>query len=538
MKQAKGTPKNASSGAAERSTQDLRAAVSGPLARRLSPKYLEQHCILPLEIQDGTLVVAAGAPLDATTLDELAWTFESRVRVVEASSAEIHAAIMSAAGDGLANQAADLRGADVEVVAEEEEAFDDVRVLADQAPVIKLVNVMILEALKARASDLHLESTAEGLRVRHRIDGVLHDVSRPPRAYQAAVISRIKIMANLNIAERRLPQDGRIRLRLSEREVDLRVSTVPSMHGESVVLRILDRGTHVRSLTELGMPAHVFDGWSHLIRQPHGIILVTGPTGSGKTTTLYAGLASINEPGVKIITVEDPVEYQLEGITQIPINRKAGLSFANALRSILRHDPDVLMVGEMRDPETAEIAIQSALTGHVVFSTLHTNDAPGGLARLMDMGVEPYLVSATLEGILAQRLVRVVCPECSEPYTPTDDELEQIRVAEAVGGADSKSASEAAKQARAKRYRKLVRGQGCEVCAGTGYRGRTGIYELLPISDAIREAIARGASVGEVRAVAVNQGMRPLRTDGIAKVAQGVTTLEEVLRVTRDEAAA
>jgi general secretion pathway protein E len=522
----------------ERSTQDLRAAASGPLARRLSPKYLEQHSILPLEIRDGTLIVAAGGPLDPTTLDELGWTFESRVEVVEAPSAEIHAAIMSAAGDGLASQAADLRGADVEVVAEEEEAFDDVRALAHQAPVIKLVNVMILEALKARASDLHLESTAEGLRVRHRIDGVLHDVSRPPRAYQAAVISRIKIMANLNIAERRLPQDGRIRLRLSEREVDLRVSTVPSMHGESVVLRILDRGTHVRNLSELGMPAHVLEGWSRLIRLPHGIILVTGPTGSGKTTTLYAALSSINEPGFKIITVEDPVEYQLEGITQIPINRKAGLTFANALRSILRHDPDVLMVGEMRDPETAEIAIQSALTGHVVFSTLHTNDAPGGLARLMDMGVEPYLVSATLEGILAQRLVRLVCAECAEPYAPTDDELEQIRVTEAAGGKDSQASSESASRARVTRYRKLVRGRGCEACAGTGYRGRTGIYELLPISDAIRELIARGASIGEVRRVAINQGMRSLRADGFGKVAQGVTTLEEVLRVTRDEAVA
>ncbi len=536
MTQDKETPKSTVGGAAGRSTQDLRVAASGPLARRLSPKYLEQHSILPLEIRDGTLIVAAGAPLDPTTLDELSWTFESRVQVVEAPSAEIHAAIMSAAGDGLASQAADLRGADVEVVAEEEEAFDDVRALADQAPVIKLVNVMILEALKARASDLHLESTAEGLRVRHRIDGVLHDVSRPPRAYQAAAISRIKIMANLNIAERRLPQDGRIRLRLSEREVDLRVSTVPSMHGESVVLRILDRGTHVRDLTELGMPTHVLNGWSRLIRQPHGIILVTGPTGSGKTTTLYAALASINEPGVKIITVEDPVEYQLDGITQIPINRKAGLTFANALRSILRHDPDVLMVGEMRDPETAEIAIQSALTGHVVFSTLHTNDAPGGLARLMDMGVEPYLVSATLEGILAQRLVRVVCSECANPYEPTAEEQEQIAASE--GAAEPSTTSKATSRARVKRYRKLVRGGGCDACAGTGYRGRTGIYELLPISDAIRELIARGAPIAEVRAVATAEGMRALRADGIAKVTQGLTTLEEVLRVTRDEAAA
>jgi general secretion pathway protein E len=487
-------------GDSSRLTRDLRAAASGPLARRLSPRYLEQHCILPLELDDGgTLIVAAGQPLDPTTIDELCWTFERRVKLVEAPAAEIHTAIMSASGDSLA-ATEDLRGADVEVVTDEEEsAFDDVRALATQAPVIKLVNVLILEALKSRASDLHLESTPEGLRVRHRIDGVLHDVSRPPRVYQAAVISRIKIMANLNIAERRLPQDGRIRLRLSEREVDLRVSTVPSIHGEGVVLRILDRGTRVLDLGELGMSETVLAGWDKLIRRPHGIILVTGPTGSGKTTTLYAGLSSINQ-------------------TQIPVNRKAGLSFANALRSILRHDPDVLMVGEMRDPETAEIAIQSALTGHLVFSTLHTNDAPGGLTRLIDMGVEPYLVSATLEGILAQRLVRMVCEECAEDHLATRDELERL------GGEGRDLVSG-----------KFRRGRGCDACAGTGYRGRTGIYELMPMSEAIRELLVQGASVDKIRSVARQQGMQPLRSDGYARAAAGLTTLEEVLRVSRDE---
>ena len=508
-------------GESPRLTQDLRKAASGSLARRLSPKYLEQHGILPLDlVAHGALIVAAGQPLDPTTIDELCWTYERRVTLVEAPAAEIHAAIMSAAEES-GNAAADLRGTDVEVLSEEEEsAFDDVRALATQAPVIKLVNVLILEALKARASDLHLESTANGLRVRHRIDGVLHDVSRPPRAYQAAVISRIKIMANLNIAERRLPQDGRIRLRLSEREVDLRVSTVPSIHGEGVVLRILDRGTRVLSLSELGMSEGVVDIWGRLIRRPHGIILVTAPTGSGKTTTLYAGLSSINQPDLKIITIEDPVEYQLEGITQIPVNRKAGLSFANALRSILRHDPDVLMVGEMRDPETAEIAIQSALTGHMVFSTLHTNDAAGGITRLVDMGVEPYLVSATLEGILAQRLVRVVCDDCAEPYDPPADELKR------VGG-----------ELKGKQRPKFRRGSGCEACSGTGYRGRSGIYELMPMSEKIREQLVHGASLDEIRATTRREGMQPLRADGYAKAAAGLTTLEEVLRVTRDEVA-
>jgi type II secretion system protein E len=501
-------------------TRDLRAAVAGPLARRLSPKYLAEHCLLPLEESGGAVVIAAGAPLDPSTLDELAWTYDRPVKLVEAPEAEIQAAIMSTAGSGSGLDVAALQGSEVEVVAEEEDAFDDVRALAAQAPVIKLVNVMILEALKARASDLHLESTPDGLRVRHRIDGVLHDVSRPPKTYQAAAISRLKIMANLNIAERRLPQDGRIRLRLSEREVDLRVSTVPSIHGESVVLRILDRGSRVLDLGELGMPKSVLESWRRIIARPHGIILVTGPTGSGKTTTLYAALDSINQPGVKIITIEDPVEYQLEGITQIPINRKAGLSFANALRSILRHDPDVLMVGEMRDPETAEIAIQSALTGHMVFSTLHTNDAAGGLARLVDMGVEPYLASATLEGILAQRLVRVVCEECAEPYQPPADELARA----GVTGKDAKGSE-------------FRRGHGCDACAGTGYRGRTGIYELMPMSDALRELVVSGAPLDRIRSVADAEGMSSLRADGYAKAARGVTTLEEVLRVTRDEVA-
>lgn len=505
-----------------RLARDLRSAAAGSLARRVSPKYLEEHCLLPLEVDEhGVLLIAAGIELDPTTVDELCWIYERPVRLIETPAAEIHAAIMSAASDG-SDGAADMRGAHVEIVSEVEEgAFDDIRALADQAPVIQLVNTMILEGLKARASDLHLESTEDGLRVRHRIDGVLHDVSRPPRRYQAAVVSRIKIMADLNIAERRLPQDGRIRLRLSEREVDLRVSTVPSIHGESVVLRILDRGTYVLGLAELGMPEDVLTSFDQLIRRPHGIVLVTGPTGSGKTTTLYAALQSINEAGVKIITVEDPVEYQLSGITQIPVNRKAGLHFANALRSILRHDPDVLMVGEMRDPETAEIAIQSALTGHLVFSTLHTNDAPGAVTRLLDMGVEPYLASATLEGILAQRLVRLVCEECARPYKPPAEELARIDAAAKSG-------------IRRRRFR---RGTGCDACAGTGYRGRTGIYELLSISDGMRELIVKGGSLAQVQDLARAQGMTPLRIDGWRKATSGLTTLEEVLRVTRDETA-
>jgi general secretion pathway protein E len=503
-----------------RSVAELRAAVAGPLAQRLSPKYLAEHCLVPLEVDAaGALIIAAGVPLDPTVLDELCWTYGRRVRVVPAPAAELQSAILSVESAAVTTDAAtaDLRGADLELLTQEDEALDDLRALASQAPVIKLVNVLILEALRSRASDIHLESTAEGLRVRYRIDGVLHDISRPPRQYQAAVISRIKIMANLNIAERRVAQDGRIRLRLSDRELDLRVSVTPSLHGESVVLRILDRsGTGgVRDLADIGMTGRVLSTFEQLIGEPHGIVLVTGPTGSGKTTTLYAALRKINQPGVKIIAVEDPVEYQIDGVTQIPVNTKTGLTFASALRSILRHDPDVIMVGEMRDRETAEIAIQAALTGHLVFSTLHTNDAPSAITRMVDMGIEPYLVAATVRGIVAQRLVRVVCEQCAVADEPAAQDL---------AGADIPKRTPP-------RFR---RGTGCETCAQTGYRGRTGIYELLQMNDDTRERVVAGGSLGEIRALGEANGLVPLRAAGWLKAYLGITTVDEVLRVTHD----
>jgi general secretion pathway protein E len=373
--------------------------------------------------------------------------------------------------------------------------------------------------LRARASDIHLEAGADGLRVRYRIDGVLQEMSNPPRQYQAAVISRVKIMAALNIAERRLAQDGRIRLRLSDRDLDLRVSITPTLHGESVVLRILDRGAGVRDLRELGMPPRVLSDFEQLVRQPHGIVLVTGPTGSGKTTTLYGAIGQLNQPGVKIVTVEDPVEYQIAGVTQIPVNAKIGLTFAAALRSILRHDPDVIMVGEMRDREAAEIAIQAALTGHLVFSTLHTNDAPAGVTRMSDMGIEPYLVAATVLGIVAQRLVRMVCESCAEDVVLAEDVLARIGAGQSV--VDSP------------RFR---RGRGCEDCGGTGYRGRTGLYELMPMTPELREAVVRRAPLSELRALAGVAGTASLRAAGWAKACAGLTTAEEVLRATRDEA--
>ena len=465
---------------------DLRAAAASELAQRLSPRYLDEHCLLPLGIaDDGALVTAVGHPLDATVTDELARLYRRPLKLVERPAAEIQAAILAA-------RRAEPEEPVVERIGDDESApLDDLRALATQAPVIKLVNVLILDALKANASDIHLEAASDGTRVRYRLDGVLHDVSRPPRQYSHAVVSRVKIMAGLDVAERRVPQDGRIRLKLAGRDVDLRVSTVPSLHGESVVLRILDHGGAARDLADLGMSAAVQSQFERLVSRTSGIVLVTGPTGSGKTTTLYAALARVNGPGVKVVTVEDPVEYQMEGVTQIPVNRKAGVTFASALRSILRHDPDVIMVGEMRDRETAEIAIQAALTGHRVFSTLHTNDAVAGVTRLVDMGIEPYLVAATVSGLLAQRLVRMSCAECS--------------------------------------------GTGCEKCSGTGFSGRTGIYELFPIAESSRRMIAERASLDALRAAALGQGMRTLRDDGMDKVAAGVTTVEEVLRVTGDE---
>jgi general secretion pathway protein E len=498
------------------SATDLRAGAAGSLARRLSAKYLDEHCLIPMAVSDGgELLVASGAPLDPTVLDELAWTYERPVRLIDAPAAEIHAAVMSAQSDVAID---DVPSGDLELVAEDNATIDDLRALANQTPVIKLVNLLILEALRARASDIHLEAGVDGLRVRYRIDGVLQEISNPPRQYQAAVISRVKIMASLNIAERRLAQDGRIRLRLSDRDLDLRVSITPTLHGESVVLRILDRGAGVRDLKELGLPPRVLEEFEQLVRQPHGIVLVTGPTGSGKTTTLYGALDRLNQPGVKIVTVEDPVEYQIAGVTQIPVNPKIGLTFAAALRSILRHDPDVIMVGEMRDREAAEIAIQAALTGHLVFSTLHTNDAPAGVTRMVDMGIEPYLVAATVLGIVAQRLVRVICEDCAEDIEPAEEVLARAAVGQTVPP-----------DARFKR------GRGCELCGGTGYRGRTGLYEVMPMTPELREAVVRQASLAELRTLAGARGTESLRAAGWAKACAGVTTLEEVLRSTRDE---
>jgi len=383
------------------------------------------------------------------------------------------------------------------------------------APVIRMVNHLMERALDLNASDIHFEPEEKSLNVRCRVDGVMVDLEELPAKVQAAVSSRVKLMARLDIGEKRLPQDGRIQYNMGERALDMRVSTLPGVHGESIVLRVLDRGDVQVDLEQLGMPPNVIKPYLQVIKQPHGLILVTGPTGSGKTTTLYGTLAKINTGTQKTITVEDPVEYQLEGITQIQVNSKIGLDFAAGLRSIVRQDPDVIMVGEIRDHETAEIAIESALTGHLVFSTLHTNDAAGAVVRLQDMGVDSYLISSSLIAVMAQRLVRKICEHCAETVPVTQDVIELLNISQDDA------------------FTEMRRGKGCERCGSTGYRGRLGLYELLQFSEEIRQIIGRGGDVNQIRAQAMKEGLRLLRQDALEKFSNGITTPEEVIRVTR-----
>jgi general secretion pathway protein E len=385
---------------------------------------------------------------------------------------------------------------------------------ANDAPIIRMVNHLMDRALDLNASDIHFEPEEKYLQVRCRVDGVMVDLERLPASAQAAVSSRVKLMARLDIGEKRLPQDGRIQYKMGSRTLDMRVSTLPGVHGESIVLRILDRSAVNVSLDQLGMPDDILKPYNHVIKQPHGIILVTGPTGSGKTTTLYATLEKINTGRNKTITVEDPVEYQLEGITQIHVNSKIGLNFAAGLRSIVRQDPDIIMVGEIRDAETAEIAIESALTGHLVFSTLHTNDAAGAITRLQDMGIDTYLISSSIIAVMAQRLVRKICPHCIETVPLSDEEAELLEISQ-------------------KECPEIKRGKGCERCGNTGYKGRLGLYELLLTSDDIRHVIGSGGDANAIRKQAMEEGLRTLRKDAMEKLYQGITTPEEIVRVTR-----
>ena len=486
-----------------------------PLPESFEAGYLEFNGILPLETTDTHLRVAVTGEPAPEVLDDLALSFGVPLEIVPVSREALVDGVRRAfaAAESVIELVRDL-GAELGSGGEASDApYSDARDLANQPPVIKFVNLLIREAHSARASDIHLESTRDGLRSRFRVDGVLMDVPSPPRALQGAVVSRVKLMADLDIAERRTPQDGRVRVRLEEREMDLRISTMPTLWGESVVLRLLDRGGRPVSLDELGMPPTLHERFRKLAARPHGLLLATGPTGSGKTTTLYAALALRDATTEKVITVEDPVEYHLGGVTQVQVNRKAGMTFGGALRSLLRQDPDVLMVGEMRDPETADVATQAAMTGHLVFSTVHTNDALGAVTRLFDLKVEPYLVSASVNGILAQRLVRKICSDCHEEYQPAPGAVALL--ANRPVGAMT-----------------LYRGRGCSACRETGYRGRTGIFELLAITDELKQAIAGETAMAQLRDLAHEQGMETMRQDGWAKVQAGITTVEEVLRVT------
>jgi len=388
--------------------------------------------------------------------------------------------------------------------------------LASQAPVVRLVDTILSEAVARRASDIHIEAFEREVLVRYRIDGRCYQVAKPPKSLALALSSRLKVLANLDVAESRLPQDGRLLLTVSQRQIDLRISTLPTMYGESIVLRVLDRGALDKTLGQLGTSDQMQQTIEQIIQRPHGMLLVTGPTGAGKTTTLYACLAKRNSPEVKLITTEDPVEYDVEGLVQVAINEKIELNFGRCLRAILRHDPDIIMVGEIRDQETAQVAVQAALTGHLVFSTLHTNDAPGAVTRLLDMGLEPFLVTSTVTGILAQRLVRQLCPACRAPYEPTAEELAALRL-------DAGQLTQP-----------LMKPVGCEACNGIGFKGRSGLFELLVITDTLRPLILERASVDALRTQARAEGMRSLREDGIAKVVAGVTTAAEMIRETQD----
>ena len=497
------------------SREELPSAL--PLVKNLSPKYLRQYTVCPVSVENGILTVATADPLNPVIVDDLRQFTGLSVKLV-VSPAEAVTEAIDRTYDGAATPLQRIvEGMEEEGGPEGDEDINHLRDMAFEAPVVRLVNLLIESAIDGEASDIHIEPYEDTLRIRYRIDGILFDQEAPPRRLQAAVTSRIKLMAEMNIAERRLPQDGRIRVTLRGRRVDIRVSTIPTVHGESIVMRLLDRSSVFLPLEKLGFAPDTQRHFEALIKRPHGIVLVTGPTGSGKTTTLYGALDKINSPDRKIITVEDPVEYQLKGVNQIPVKPKIGLTFATGLRHIVRQDPDVILIGEVRDLETAEIAIQAALTGHLVFSTLHTNDAPGAITRLQDMGVEPYLVASVLEGVLAQRLVRRICAACRVPDTPNPADLEALGIEGAAGA-------------------RLWRGRGCDECRSTGYRGRTGIYELFAITEAARSLILRRAPSRDIRREAIETGMLTLRLDGWRKACEGVTTVEEILRVTQEDA--
>ncbi|MCA9199742.1 MAG: Flp pilus assembly complex ATPase component TadA [Planctomycetales bacterium] len=504
-------------------TADLsKVTVDTESVKDFPVKLIHRYRIFPIGRKDGALVMATSDPFDLHALDAVSEAMSTTVFPVLVPDEDLAKLIKSYLGvgaetvDGLLLQAAAANDG-VEILEDIEFDGSEDSAQAQEASVVRLVNEILSEAVMARASDIHIEAQESGLKIRYRIDGVLQKQPTPPEMnrFHAAIVSRLKIMARLNIAEKRVPQDGRIKLRVAGREIDIRVSIIPMLHGEGIVMRVLDKENLHFSLKGIGMPDSVYQRFQNLIRLPHGIVLVTGPTGSGKTTTLYSALSEIKSEDTKIITTEDPIEYQLEGINQIQVNTKVGLTFAASLRSILRHDPDVVLVGEIRDLETAENATQASLTGHLVFSTLHTNDSASAFMRLSDMGVEPFLVSSTVEGVMAQRLVRTLCKECRQTYQPAADELPEDFPLDRLGDTE------------------LFRPNGCRQCRGTGYSGRMGIYELLVSNDEVRQLANERAPSNLIKKAAQEAGMLTLRDDGWQKVLNGVTTVDEVLRVTK-----
>ena len=500
--------------------------VSQELVSKVPINFAKQARLLPLRMDGDHVVAAVADPLDTGAMDSLRLLLCASVAPVLVPTQSILDCINSVY-DRAKNEAeqlvGDMEAGDLDTVAHELEEPQDLLDSSDEAPIIRLVNSLLFRAAKERASDIHIEPQEKDICVRFRVDGVLQEVIRPPKRFQNSIISRVKIMGGLNIAEKRLPQDGRIRVKLAGRDIDIRLSTTPTVYGERVVMRLLDKNTVLLDLVEIGMDKAQLQIMESLIHKSHGIILVTGPTGSGKTTTLYAALSKINRPDLNIMTIEDPVEYQLKGISQTAVNPKIELTFANGLRSFLRQDPDVIMVGEIRDLETAEIAIQASLTGHLVFSTVHTNDAAGAVTRLVDMGVEPFLVASSLMGVMAQRLVRVLCKDCRTPYLPTPEELKEIgltseEVREGSGGM-------------------LYKPAGCEQCNQTGYHGRSGIYEMMLMDDEVRALTLKNVDSGTIKRTAVNKGMLTLMDDGARKVVRGITSVAEVLSVTQEDVA-
>jgi len=496
--------------------------ISGEFIERISINYAKKNHVLPIKVENSHVLVAISDPFDVFVLDDLSSLLGMPVTPVMVTQSVLEDTInrvYDRAQSTAEKMMDDLEEEEsLDIIAQELEEPTDLLESTDEAPIIRLVNSLLYQAVKERASDIHIEPFEKDLSVRFRIDGILHEIIRPPKRFQSSIISRVKIMAKLNIAEKRLPQDGRIRVKIAGKDIDIRISTVPTTFGERVVMRLLDRTTVLYGLNEIGLSPEKLSLVEKLLQRNDGIILVTGPTGSGKTTTLYAFLNRINSPDINIITIEDPVEYQLKGIGQIQVNPKIDLTFANGLRSILRQDPDVIMVGEIRDLETAEIAIHASLTGHLVFSTLHTNDSAGAVTRLIDMGIEPFLISSSLVAVIAQRLVRVLCPKCAEEYVLSEEEFSKVYPV-----------------VNARRKITVKRARGCSECMMTGYKGRTGIYELLLVDDDIRSLIIQRTDSNTIKSLAVKKGMDTLKVDGIKKVLQGITTMEEVFRVTQEE---